>query len=109
VKKLKSSSIAVPSPQRGEGLGVRGIAILPQRTFVFPHLERFFSLSWNSMRHALRPSPLTPLPRWGEGNRDRLIISHLQGVGWVVPNRLDPPLKAEAFSPPKRGFGWSYQ
>ena len=71
------SRIWLPSPQRGEGLGVRGIAVLSQRAFVFPHLERFFSLSWNSMRHASPPSPLAPLPRWGEGNRDRLIFSHL--------------------------------
>src|SRR5437867_9251556 len=66
-----------PRPGGERGWGVRGIAVLPQRAFVFPHLERFFSLSWNSMRHASPPSPLAPLPRWGEGNRDRLIFSHL--------------------------------
>src|SRR5438093_13461036 len=66
-----------PRPNGERGWGVRGIAVLSQRAFVFPHLERFFSLSWNSMRHASPPSPLAPLPRWGEGNRDRLIFSHL--------------------------------
>ena len=70
-----------PRPNGERGWGVRGIAVLPQRALVFPHLERFFSLSWDSMRHASPPSPLAPLPRWGEGNRDRLIFSHLQGEG----------------------------
>ena len=49
-----------PRPNGERGWGVRGIAVLPQRAFVFPHLERFFSLSWNSMRHA--SPPLTPGP-----------------------------------------------
>jgi hypothetical protein len=62
-ERLKSSSIAAPlAPTRERGWGVRGIAVLPQRALVFPHLERFFSLSWDSMRHASPPSPLTPLP-----------------------------------------------
>src|SRR2546425_9145703 len=68
-----------PRPNGERGWGVRGIAVLPQRAFVLPHLERFFSLSWNSMRHASPPSPLAPLPRWGEGNRDRLTFHTFRG------------------------------
>ena len=30
----------------------------------------------------------SPLPRWGEGNRDRLILLHLQGDGWDTQQHL---------------------
>jgi len=92
VKKLKSSRLRLPSPQRGEGLG-GGDAVLSQRAFVFPHWSAFFSLSWNSMRHASPPpSPLAPLPRWGEGNRDRLIFSHL------LTHYVNPKKETNSFS-----------
>ena len=47
---------------------------------VFRRLESFFSLSseLNASMHG-PPHPRTPLPRWGEGSRGRLIFSHLQG------------------------------
>ena len=60
MKKLKSSSIAAPlAPTTERGWGVRGIAIVPQRAFVFPHLERFFSLLQLDVACIV---PLTPSP-----------------------------------------------
>src|SRR2546425_3891206 len=56
-----------PRPNGERGWGVRGITVLPQCAFVFPHLERFFSLSWNSMRHASPPLTPSPSPSLGRG------------------------------------------
>jgi hypothetical protein len=59
---------------------------VPQRALVFPYLERFFSLSCDSMRP---PSPLAPLPRWGgEGNRGRLIFHTSLVTGGEVAQTL---------------------
>ncbi len=56
--------ISSPLPSAGEGLGVRGIAVLLQRTLLFPHLACLFGLSSGIDRACTAPptpslSPLT--------------------------------------------------
>jgi len=66
-KKLNQFDCGSPRPN-GERAGGEGIAVLSQRAFVFPHLERFFSLSWKLDAACIAPPHPSPLPRWGEGN-----------------------------------------
>jgi len=75
VTKLQIASIGSPLPNVGEGLGVRGIpsakSIPVNRLWVgFPERVR-------ELRLCARP--LTPLPRWGEGDRDALSVSRDEG------------------------------
>jgi hypothetical protein len=57
---------------------VRGIAVLSQRVLVLPYLEGFFGLSPGLNAAWTAPLTPSPSPRWGEGNRGRLIFSQLQ-------------------------------
>jgi hypothetical protein len=59
--------IGSPRPNVGEGLGVRGVPLCR----INPRNLALVGVAKHSREHpaALAPSPLTPLPRWGEGDR----------------------------------------
>jgi len=66
--------IGLPSPQRGRGVGGEG-----DSNVVYQHPKHSAgSGAWSTAEpvdRVLAPSPLAPLPRWGEGNRGRLSFS----------------------------------
>ena len=62
-----------PRPNAGEGLGVRGIPIEMISTRNAAPGSGLNPSRINQL--CASPSPLTPLPRWGEGNRRRLSSS----------------------------------
>ena len=64
----------LPSPQRGRGAGGEGDTSLLNQ---FPKLGSGWG-SQNACENSscvLAPSPLTPLPRWGEGDRGSSSVS----------------------------------
>jgi prepilin-type N-terminal cleavage/methylation domain-containing protein len=67
-----------PLPNRERGRGVRRSAALSRLALVFPYLKRFFSLSWDSMRHVLlTPSPS---PSLGRGEPTSVDFSKFAGA-----------------------------
>jgi hypothetical protein len=65
--------IGSPRPSAGEGLGVRGFRSV-ESTSRNRALDQDSAALAGTSNSVLAPSPLTPLPHWGEGNRGLLGI-----------------------------------
>ncbi len=82
MKKLKfRKKIGSPLPSAGEGLGVRGIAVLSQPTLLFPHLACLFGLSSGIDRACTAPSLLASLPLAGARGTEIFNFFTPSGVG----------------------------